>query len=391
MYIALLGRQPELSIAELERLYGSVRWFSAETALVETEHRIDVQRLGGTQKVGRVILELPTTQWVKISAAIQQHYRVAWKHYTQKITLGISTYGVDTSIYELQKTGLSLKALMKKTGGSLRLVPHTELALSSATSHHNKLGLSDTKIELLVVSAQGTTYVAESIGAQNITALAKRDQGRPRRDAFVGMLPPKLAQLLINLAGPLTELAPDTTPVVLDPFCGTGVILQEALLQGYQAYGSDLSDKMVSYSKENLTWLEATHSITTTWHVELGDAMDTTWQPPVHAVVCEAYLGQPFSAPPSPKKLEEVRGTCEHIISTFLKNLTHQIPSGTPVVLAVPAWRTTDGSFSHLPLTNRLGSLGYARSTLRTVQADKLAYFRPDQVVARELLIMTKR
>src|SRR5690606_25237485 len=107
---------------------------------------------------------------------------------------------------------------------------------------------------LVVKASNGRVIVAESIGAQNITALAARDQGRPKRDAFVGMLPPKLAQMMINMAGPLTA---DPTqdlvqPRILDPFCGTGVILQEAMLLRYGAYGTDLSEKMIRYSRDNL-------------------------------------------------------------------------------------------------------------------------------------------
>jgi hypothetical protein len=35
---------------------------------------------------------------------------------------------------------------------------------------------------------------------QDIDAYAERDFERPMRDAFVGMLPPKLAQIMLNLA-----------------------------------------------------------------------------------------------------------------------------------------------------------------------------------------------
>ena len=385
MYIALLGRQPELSIAELERLYTDVDWFSPSTALFAAPTTPDVQSLGGTQKLGRVVLDIPTADWRRISDEIVTRYRKLWASPTGKITLGISAHDYKIPPKEIQKTGLRIKSALKQAGGSLRLVPNVDAALSSATSHHNKLGLSDNKVELIIVNNEHRTLVAESIGAQNITALAARDQGRPRRDAFVGMLPPKLAQLMINLAGPLPVSAP-----ILDPFCGTGVVLQEALLKGYAAYGTDLSEKMVQYSKDNLTWLEKNYTLNGDWKVQLGDAMTTQWETPIAAVVCETYLGQPFSAPPSPKKLEEVRKYCDYIVSTFLRNLSKQIPKGTPVVLAIPAWRAANGTLTHLPLTSSLEELGYSRVSLKTAASDKLAYFREDQVVARELLILTR-
>lgn len=390
MYIALLGRQPALSLAELERIFGDVAHFSDTTATFATDTNPSIERLGGTQKLGRVIAKLPTTAWSEASRAIVSHYAQEWHARDGKITLGISAYDFRISPRDVQKTGIVLKGKLKQHGVSLRLIPNQEIALSTATSHHNKLGLADNKVELLVVRGKGKTIIAESTGAQNITALAARDQGRPKRDAFVGMLPPKLAQIMINLATGNTDNS--RTPVrVLDPFCGTGVVLQEALLMGHTAYGTDLSEKMVDYSRQNITWLTQKYRLTQDWRVEQGDAMDTTWNSPITAIASEAYLGQPFSAPPSPKKLEEVRGNCQHIISEFLKNLHPQLESGTTLCLAVPAWRDKEGSFTHLPLTRSLGTLGYEMASFKTINPHDLLYYRPDQVVARELLVMTRR
>lgn len=388
MYIALLGRQPELSMAELERLFGTVEWFSPSSALLHTTQAIDVQKLGGTQKIGRVVLEIPSSDWRTVSQKLITHYASALSHESSKITLGISVYDATISPRDVQKTGLVLKSQLKKSGASLRLVPNQEAALSTATSHHNKLGLSATKIELLVVISKAKTIIAESIGAQNITALAARDQGRPRRDAFVGMLPPKLAQMMINIAVGDNKKSPLR---ILDPFCGTGVVLQEAALLGHSVYGTDLSEKMIRYSSDNLAWLQTTRRDPINSSLQEGDATTTTWQPPINAVVSEVYLGQPFSAPPSDKKLQEVRGNCTHITSRFLENIGSQLTSGTPLVLAVPAWRRPDDTFTHVSLDSALASSGFVRMSLTTVDAARLMYFRPDQVVARELLLLIKK
>jgi tRNA (guanine10-N2)-dimethyltransferase len=312
-------------------------------------------------------------------------YAQAWADHEGKITLGISAYGFKTTPRDVQKTGIILKGKLKERGVSLRLIPNADTALSSATSHHNKLGLSDNHVELIIVrGANGAAIIAESVGAQNITALAARDQGRPKRDAFVGMLPPKLARMMVNLA-------PVKAGRILDPFCGTGVLLQEAALLGYDVYGTDLVPKMVQFTKANLDWLIDTHHVTPGVTLDVGDAMTYHWRTPVDAVACEAYLGQPFSAPPSPGKLTEVRGNCNHIISEFLRNIAPQLSPGAPLCIAVPAWRDSTGRFTHLPLVDSVGSLGYNRTTLRHVRNDQLLYYREDQVVARELLLLTRR
>lgn len=389
MYIAILGRQPALGIAELERVHGSenVNWFSDSSAIIEAE-AFSIEHLGGTQKAGRVILRLPRGDFRQTSMKIVQHYTKKWENSEHKITLGISAYNFPISPRDVQKTGIIIKQKLKNNGITLRLVPNSEAALNSATSHHNKLGLSDNKVELLVMRAKdGQIIVAESIGAQNITALAKRDQGRPKRDAFVGMLPPKLAQIMINLA---MVQAKNKTTRLLDPFCGTGVILQEAALMGFSVYGTDLADKMIDYSRANLEWLASTYALPIESTLHQGDAMSTKWQQPIHIIATESYLGQPFSAPPSPSKLAEVRRNCNHIIGTFIKNIAPQIKPGTTLCIAIPAWKDINGTFTHLPLISDLHTLGFTQVQFKNITPQDLLYHREDQVVARELLVLTK-
>ncbi|TWP23346.1 methyltransferase domain-containing protein, partial [TM7 phylum sp. oral taxon 349] len=317
MFIAILGRQPTLGAAELERLYGSdcTRWFSDHTMLVESD-AFDFNRLGGSLKAGRVILQM-NGNWQTISRTIVDHYAKQWYDIPHKITLGISAYGFRISPRDIQKTGLLLKKQLQRRSISLRLIPNAEPALNTAASHHNKLGLSPHKVELLIVrNASGRVIIAESIGAQNISALAARDQARPRTDAFVGMLPPKLARMMVNftgLPGKFNDSAAESTSrlCILDPFCGTGTVLQEALLSGYSIIGTDLSQKMIDYTTENLSWLR--QKFRTTGEVialQQADATTFQWRPSraIDAVVCETYLGQPFSAPPRPEKLREVAG-----------------------------------------------------------------------------------
>ena len=282
------------------------------------------------------------------------------------------------------------------------------------------------KVELLLVkTTDHRLIIAESRGVQNITAYTRRDRHRPKRDAFVGMLPPKLAQIMLNLAlgagslahqkscsnsatGSASSLSdksmvlrtalPDafdleettgSRPVVtiLDPFCGTGTVLQEALLAGYDVVGTDLSQKMVDYTTENLSWLQLTFTAPGNI-IDIHQADTTThrWLNSTHltAIVCETYLGQPFSVPPTPQKLAAVVGNCNHIITSFLTNIRPQLAPNTPLCIAVPAWYDASGQATHLPLIKHLQQLDYHHLNRRT----PLIYRRPDQVVARELLIL---
>ena len=389
MFIAILGRQPEISFAELEAVFGrqNVQPATPDIATIDADD-IDLSILGGTTKIAKVITNHNYTNkrdsdlFNDISRQITNRYTDKWRSVDHKITLGISTYGFNIPPRAVQKTGIILKGSLKKSGVSLRLIPNTESALSTAVSHNNKLGLSDNKVELIIVKTKTSVIIAESRGAQNITAYTRRDHGKPKRDAFVGMLPPKLAQIMLNLA---LGSKNDTPGLILDPFCGTGTVLQEALIRGLNVIGTDLSDKMVSYTQENLNWITKSHKYTgQIIDISQADATSNQWSnaQQIGAVVCETYLGQPFSAPPSPAKLKEVTGNCNHIISGFLKNIHPQLTPGTRLCIAVPAWRSKDGSLTHLPLTRDPSRLGF------DLVRPPMIYSRPDQVVARELLVL---
>ena len=435
MYIALLGRQPEISIAELAAVFGAdcVNRISQQFAKVQTS-QFDITTLGGTIKCAEVITELPASRTDKASLLaasrfITQHYQAKWAHSPHKITLGLSAYDLAVGARDIQKTGLILKSSLKKSGTSLRLIPNDQPALSTATVHNNKLGGSLYKVELLLVKTTGRRLIiAESRGVQNITAYTRRDRHRPKRDAFVGMLPPKLAQIMLNLAlgaGSLTRqrshgnsatrsasslfdksmvlrtALPDAFDLeetagiraavtILDPFCGTGTVLQEALLAGYDVVGTDLSQKMVDYTTENLSWLQSTFTtpgrpVGHVIDIHQADATTHHWSNSTRltAVVCETYLGQPFSAPPAPQKLAAVVDNCNHIITGFLINIRSQLAPNTPLCIAVPAWYDASGWATHLPLIKNLQKLGYYQ-----LNRTPLIYRRPDQIVARELLVL---
>jgi hypothetical protein len=118
--------------------------------------------------------------------------------------------------------------------------------------------------------------------------------------------------------------------------------------------------------------------------------MNSKWQQPIDAVISEVYLGQPFNAPPSPAILDKVKQNCDRIITEFLKNLNSQIQPGTFVCIAVPAWCNKDGNFTHLPLISTIAKLGYKPHEFTNISQNDLLYYRENQVVARELLVLTK-
>lgn len=343
-YLAVLGRQPEISILELEM----------------SNFCTDINRLGGTQKLAMKLEEKPLDFLRKLPEG--------------KITLGVSDYSVAASKKSASLEALKLKKILVRHGRSVRVVENKAAVLSTATSLHNGLsGKNERKVEL--IKADNDWY--KVIGVQDIDAYARRDQARPARDAKVGMLPPKLAQILINLCGPLPEGA-----TILDPFCGTGVVLQETLLMGYRAYGTDINERMVEYSERNLK-----HFNFGNFKLEIGDATNHKWTEKIDAVACEGYLGRPMSQIPVEIKLKTEKQECGSIVLGFLKNLVSQIKNGTPVVIAVPAWLREDGTYSRLEILDEIAAMGY---NIHNKTREGLLYHREEQIVARDIIILRK-
>lgn len=362
MYLAVLGREPELSIAELEAIFGKVKKISNNLALFESDKVPDINKLGGCLKLA-VNLEQKPLEYLS-------------DFLEGKITIGVSDYSKGATFKSASLEAMKLKKILVRHGKSVRVVLG-ETVLSTATSLHNGLsGKNPKKVEFIKVDSDWYRV----IGVQDIDAYARRDQGRPARDAKVGMLPPKLAQILINLCGVLEPEA-----VVLDPFCGTGVVLQEALLMGYRAYGTDVSERMVEYSKRNLKALRITSE--QPFQVSVGDATDLRWQQPVDAVACEGYLGKPMNKIPSEIDLKEQKQECSAIILGFFKNLVSQIKSGVPVVIAVPAWLRENGEYDRLQILDQIENMGY---NVDNKTREGLFYYREGQIVARDIIILRK-
>ncbi len=385
--ILVLGRQPDLGIAEAESLFGADKITPLGTQFVLLDarvHDVPFNRLGGSTRVAKLLTYLPYTDWDKIEKYLETELP---KHTCclpeGKIRLGLSVYNLSVNIRRLNATGLTLKKAVKADGRSVRVVPNKEHELNTAQVIHNQL-TGATGMELLLIRDGERTVLAQTTAVQDIEAYAARDQARPARDAKVGMLPPKLAQIIINLANP------DEKQAVLDPFCGTGVVLQEAMLMSFDAYGTDLEERMIDYSNRNLEWLSEKHNFDgQTLLLETGDATNYEWQP-FDTIAGETYLGRPFSAEPKPNVLDEVMRDVDTIHRKFLKNVAHQTKSGFRMCIAVPAWNTKSG-FKHLKSLDSLEELGYNRVSFAHTRTRDLIYYRENQVVGRELVTLIRK
>ncbi len=260
-YFFIFGIHPSLSVAELlqyfllKKIEYKILSAGSDFLIVETIEQINLaeiqKKLGGLVKSGQIIGE----NFIKIPSAdelldgLQEFIKTG-----KKFFCGFSFYPSYKKQYSkiLFRLGLELKKNLKQQKISTRIVSSKETNLSSVTVAKNKL-LSDRGAEVVFMQDYDVKkiFMGRTATVQDFANLSFRDYSRPARDDYSGMIPPKLAQIMINLSGS------DYMEKVLDPFCGSGTILQEALLIGYRkVIGFDSSAKAICDTKENLVWLK---------------------------------------------------------------------------------------------------------------------------------------
>ncbi len=247
------------------------------------------------------------------------------------------------------------------------------------------------EIGIRLNQAMGIT-ISASVWLQDYEDYSKRDYGRPGRDARSGMLPPKLARILINLARKID------TETVLDPFCGSGGIITEAGMMGLKSTGFDKSQKAVDDSINNWEWLQSnTDNATGRVRALAGDARQLhTLCSPLFFDSCatEPYLGPPTSKPLDPQRFGIISNELIPLYIRTLGEIRTVVKPGARVVFVVPRFRLRDNdSFANLRLLSEIKLLGYhildPLSEFEPIKGrTPLVYSRPGQVVQREIFVL---
>ncbi|MBU1149254.1 hypothetical protein KKI23_04150, partial [Patescibacteria group bacterium] len=249
----ILGRNPKLSAWEIiNKLSLKPRSFITTPDFIicplskPPNSQELLKELGGTIKMGKIINQIDVN---KLKSAQTIELLANYLSGKPRPIFGLSYYGQSGKLREeMTRIGLSVKTLLKTKNISSRLVTSKQTVLSSVVVAKNHL--LHKGAEFVWLSVDKKIYLGVTETVQEFAEYSQRDFGRPSRDNHSGMIPPKLAKIMINLAGI------KKTDSLLDPFCGSGTILQEAMLLGYrQIIGSDISDKAVRDSKNNIDWL----------------------------------------------------------------------------------------------------------------------------------------
>jgi len=400
----VLGRDYALSVAEIfalvSRLGGNARTlhYAKDILIIELEMpegaTLSIDNLGGTIKIFEVISEVGDI--AELKAKVSELIPFDAK---KRINFGISSYG-PLSKKVILNLGYEIKEQIVNSGYAARFVTGKTVDLSSVIVHENKL--IERGFEAIIVRTNASYILGRTLEVQNYKLYSKRDFGRPQRDDRNGMLPPKLAQIMINLA----EAPVGAT--IYDPFCGSGTTLQEALLLGYQdIYGSDLSERNIADTKTNMDWLSTSSVLTNNPdRIQAGKiAQDDTRTfvsdvlDPANTIMADAIVGEGFLGEPYRRSSDQAVNDAEELNKFYvqaLTNLAKQLKPHGRMVIAVPFF-IVGSEYFYLPILEKLSQTGLelitpniGEATLKLYGRGNLTYSRPDQFVGRELMILKK-
>jgi len=379
-YFFILGSNPTLSLAELAAVFnhGEFSLMQKNIAILDINHEIKaniIKKIGGTIKFGIIHNEtasLSPQNILKLAATFSKPEKSE-----SKFNFGISFYG--KAKINIKILGMEFKKMLKQSGINSRWVISREPTLSSVVVEQNKL-VTDKGVEIVMIEFNKKLFLGKTLAVQPFKELSFRDYGRPARDDRSGMLPPKLAQIMINLAAksPLSKgvggiLRSNDNITILDPFCGSGTIITEAALMGYNhIMGTDISNRAISDTKKNVDWIIGN------WKLEIGnlelfqqDACSLSQKiksQSIDAIITEPYLGPQQSGFDTNKVVEELEQLYSKSLMEFKKILK---PAGR-IVMIWPVFQKT-------PLS------------LRGSASDRLSFVIPAQAGIQNVIASDRR
>jgi tRNA G10 N-methylase Trm11 len=381
-YFFILGSNPTLSLAEIYSLLGAKPEYNLigkDCLLLETDGlnaKVLINQLGGTVKIGKIVAAAAPADLLATVKSVCQ------PDSGHKFFFGFSTYG---KVGAIKALAMQLKKLWQAEGINSRWVTSRDKNLSSAAVEQSGLLAHGQEIVLIRDGAKILVGLTEVV--QPFKDWSRRDYGRPERDDYTGMLPPKLARIMINLARPAKN------DILLDPFCGSGTVLTEAALSGCRRLiGSDISLDALDASKSNLAWLQEKYQDLDfrcqLYQCDARRIYEILGEASVNRVVTEPYLGPARGRSRQQKVVKELTD----LYNEFLKALAKILP---PDGRAVMVWPVLLNGSQKLFLQPTLGRLAIARPL-----PDKLAfnlssrqtiiYGRPGQKICREVVVLVK-
>ena len=385
----IFGNHPRLALAEFLALNPKAKVLAQplKACILESSDWRDkhlMDELGGTVKLGEVVAEsngvdLKPTDIAEMMVDSQT---------TGSLEFGWTVFGADSKQKKIfERYPIQIKKSLKELGWKVRWVTgkggESLSPAAVAKCHLTK----NPNADLCLMIEKGKVFLGRTTRVQNADAWSERDYGRPYRDDENGMLPPKLARIMVNLA----KVPKGGT--LLDPFCGSGTVLMEAALATTtgKIIGSDIDAKQIKDTYANLAWLMKNKIILDgksrfqTFTADVKQIAKFLPTKSVDTVVTEGWLGPLLRGRESSQEIRKNAQQITALWSDALNALRPALKDSASVVAVFPSFKSgvqtirTDEQLD-------LASLGYRAEDLpEGIKMEELYYERTGQHLRRNI------
>lgn len=353
----VLGRNPELSRIEvLEFLKARNRThseilFHENLLIIQTNEgeKFDIQEFGGVIHLGQITFEGTHKE-------LEKYLELEEIVPSDKFSYAI--HG------DLDPQILKDKFKAERKKGSQK---HGQKLLEFQGGEKGKNPKAD--FHIFFHEQENTIYQGLSTQTYDHKDVESRDMNKPiRREALA--ISPRLSKILINLSGakPFDRL--------LDPFCGIGGILAEALIKKINVYGIDKDKQATIDAKTNLKWLTSQYKIQANYTIENNDsrrAPDLQFK----AIATETPLGKILTKKPSDNQAKQIIQNFESYMVPILKRLKKIKKPSAKIAITFPVIRALHVNAQKI--SERAGLRIYIHPILES---------RKDQFISRDILVL---
>lgn len=284
----------------------------------------------------------------------------------------ISGYGISTEVLEDAKHNVLVELKSRSLGKSRFLLP--EISNERALPKENSNYVTEIKLRTLCekilspyrseagfdIVIAGKLYETPIFGftteTSDYSGFEKRDFWRSYQNP-TKTIGPRLARVLVNLAMKRPH------GCLLDPFCGLGTILQEALMLGYEVYGLDISAANVQRCISNLNWVRSNFRIAqnqrqnvirrNTFNVQNGEL------PRMDGAATEPILLPIFEKNPSSEVAASEIRKVSHSYQRILELMCALISHGSRLAFVAPTIIDSAGNEHRIEIGQIIEGLGY--------------------------------
>jgi tRNA G10 N-methylase Trm11 len=337
----------------------------ASCAVIKTDSKTGyalIRRLGGSYKLARVIGNSLTSALEELQLPFKPKFN--WT---------VSAYECKPDLYG--EAHRSLQDLLKQKGLGKSKFLRAEI-YSSAKRDSDLIKVAEIRAEdinhKILFSSNGNSGIdlvihggmnggkpifAQTIETFDSIGFDERDFERPYQDP-TKTVSPRIARTIVNLA-----LKADSRSL-LDPFCGLGTVLQEALLCNVSIIGVDRDQNSVDRAKANLKWLISKYHVSSVLHSNLfaydAKRISHATMPKVDAIATEPILLPVFKNNPSVSRseavIEKAKYVYERCLSEFASILSKK---GDRIALTTPVLIDSSGKRRTFNLTEAAADAGF--------------------------------